>query len=240
MFMAFALGWSPGGQKYNPNTPSDTGNEDYDGYGEDFSIDGLEDQDTGPSFKDTLGWKALDVGESAVWTSIHGTKLTSTRYQVFLAGFMGTLVWYDSKTKAWTVVDTGETLELASVWASSDKYIAVCGEDGLLKRRYDFSATGNPQWYNDDLTTGISTYLESIHGSDDDNLWSVGEEGVILQLEDGSWTNHAPSTVGIAWNPAPDLHSVYVVSPTEATIVGDGVLILYKDGEFTVLNEPFA
>ena len=196
-------------------------------------------EDPGPPFNDTLAWKVLDTGEKEMWNTMTGILNDDESYSVFVAGGFGTVMWYTSTSKKWHHINLAQTVEVKSIWAASEDYIVIAGENGLLKRYFDFSGSDTLEWYNDDLSTGLPTSLESVHGYDKDNIWAVGEGGGVLQFN-GAWKKWTPAEIGVPDSPAPDFNAVLVLGPEKALIAGDGLLVEYNAGTFTVNQTDFA
>jgi hypothetical protein len=207
--------------------------------GGDASTEEIATEDPGPPFNDTLAWKVLDPGEIEMWNTMTGILNDDGSYSVFVGGGFGAVMWYTSAAKKWHHINLAQSVEVKSIWAASEDYIVIAGEDGLLKRYFDFSGSGSLEWYNDDLSTGLSTSLESIHGHDKDNIWAVGEAGGVLQFN-GSWKKWTPAEVGVPDSPAPDFNAVLALGPEKALIAGDGILVEYSAGTFTVNDTEFA
>jgi hypothetical protein len=195
--------------------------------------------DPGPAFKNILAWKVVNTGEKEVWNTLTG-RVTEAGYEVYVGGGFGTVMWFESAKSKWHHVNLAETLSINGLWTDGPDYIAVCGEDGLLKRYYDFSRSGNPDWYNDDLSTGVDSELDSIHGYDRENLWAVGKSGAAVKFDGENWTSFTPAEMGLPNDPAPDLAAVLVLGPEKALIGTEGKLISYDAGAFTANDTDFA
>jgi hypothetical protein len=197
-------------------------------------------EDPGPPFNNQLAWKLLDPGAIEVWNTLTGYTYEDGAYEVYVAGGFGAVAWYDSRDKKWRHANLPETLSINSLWTDGADYIVVAGEDGLLKRRFDFAQNGSLDWYNDDLSTGVDTELEALHGYDRENIWAVGKNGVMIQFGDDSWTVHEPTAAGLPTNPSPDLTAVLAMGPQKALITMEGTLITYDAGAFTKDETTFA
>ena len=190
--------------------------------------------DSGPKFGNVLGWKVVNVGEKEVWNDIYGIDLGGGKYQLFLAGGLGSVLWFDSAKNKWTSVNIGANVDVKSIYAVSPEYMAICGEGGLVKRYFDWKTVGQPEWYDDNLEMGISADLEAIHGTGTDDIWAVGLEASVVHFADGAWQHIQAGNLGLTGTPPPDLHAVLSVSPNKTYIGGDGVFIVYEDGLFSI------
>jgi hypothetical protein len=197
-------------------------------------------EDPGPPFNNQLAWKLLDPGAVEVWNTLTGFTYDDGAYEVYVAGGFGAVAWFDSRDKKWRHANLPETLSVNSLWTDGADYIVVAGEDGLLKRRYDFAQNGSLDWYNDDLSTGVDTELDAVHGYDRENIWAVGQNGVMIQFGDDTWTVHDPVDAGLPTSPAPDLSAVLAMGPQKALITMEGALITYDAGAFTKDETTFA
>lgn len=200
----------------------------------------IPEEDPGPPFNNQLAWKVVDPGALEVWNTLTGMSYDDGAYEVYVAGGFGVIAWFDSRDKKWRHADLPETRSVNSLWTDGPDYILVAGEDGLLKRRFDFARNGELDWYNDDLSTGVTTELEAVHGYDRQNLWAVGSDGVILQFGDDTWTTHSPAAAGFPTSPAPDFTAVLAMGPLKALIATVGTLITYDAGTFTRDDVTFA
>ena len=229
--LAFVWGCPQEGKHFQFDVGDDTGVQDV---GEDGTGPGevTDPVDTGPSFGSIIGWKVVNVGEKEVWNDIYGIDLGGGKYQLYLAGGLGAVVWHDSASNKWTSLNLGANVEVKSIFAISPEYIAICGEGGLVKRYFDWTTTGKASWTND--TSGIAHDLEAIHGTSADDIWAVGLEGSVVHFADGAWQHIQAGSLGLTGTPLPDLLAVFSVSPNKTYIGGDGVFIVYEDGLFTI------
>jgi len=186
-------------------------------------------RDPGPPFDKTLGWKALDTGEDVAWNVLTGLYGSETDWQVFVGGAMGTVLWYDGPKAKWHNVSLASSSEVRGIWAASKDYIVVCGEAGLLKRYYDYSGSGKPEWYNDDVELGTLAEFEAVAGVDKEHFWAVAKGGIIYQHKEGSWKLWKTSDVGMTGSP-PDLYAAAALGPEKAMFAGDEV-VMFQDGE---------
>jgi len=196
--------------------------------------DAVEDatvEDTGPPFNKTLGWKVLNTGANETWNTIYGVELPGGDYQVFVGGALGTVMYYASADKKWHHIDTASSLNVASIWAEDASYVVIAGEGGLLKRYYKYG--DKPDWYNDDLTTGIFKDLNAVHGLKKDALWAVGAKGTILRFNGTEWSKMDPSVLPLP-NDLPDLYSVHVIGPDDVLLGGKGVVAWLHQGTWSV------
>jgi len=240
LFFAY-LGCDTEGQ----NLPSrgddvvDSGGKDH--AGRDDLTEDAEPQDDGPAFDNQLGWKVLNPGVNQTWNSLTGVTLPGGGYRLYAGGF-GIVVRFDGKK--WQTYDVEKSVVVSSIWAQSEEYLVVCGEEGLLKRRFDWKGNGNLDWYNDDEETGVNTDLKSVHAYDKDNIWAVGVNGTVLQYSEETWKKWEPEETGLIGSGTPpsypDMLSVLVLGPHKAMIVGEGMLVTYDAGAFTIDDTTFA
>ena len=224
-----------------PNTPLDTANNTgKDAVTDDKGIVVPPDIDTGPSFNGTLGWKVLNPGVKLTWNTLAGVETDDGNYRIYAGGF-GLVATYDGGY--WETMDVGESLVVYSVWALSENYLAVCGEEGLLKRYYDWKGNGEADWYDDDAEVANKKDLKAVHGYDENNLWAVGANGTVLQYADGEWKKWTAEEIGLAGEGTPpkypDFNAVLVLGPLKAMLVGDGLLVTYEAGVFTINDTDF-
>jgi len=244
LFFLAALACDSEGTNVSGNGDGDDvaegGGDDTPGGGSEDGGADTEPVDDGPPFDDTLAWKVLNPGEKEMWNAMTGIANEDGSYSVFVAGGFGAVMWYNSQSGKWHHINLAQSEEVKSIWAASEDYIAVAGEDGLLKRYYDYSGAGTLEWYNDDLSSGLNSTLESLHGHDKDNLWAVGEAGGVLQLSGDAWKKWSPAEMGVSDSPPPDFNAVLALGPDKALITGDGLIVEYNAGTFTVNDTEFA
>lgn len=198
-----------------------------------------EEPDPGPPFGNTLAWKVLDPGVSVLWNTLIGVTNKDGTYHLFAGGGFGTIMRFDSAKKRWHSLSVTQTVEVNGLWADGLDYLVAVGEEGLLKRYFDFSSSGIPEWYNDDLATGLEVEFEAVSGYDRNNLWAVGAEGTIIRFDGESWTQIPAADAGLTGAPPPTLFAVLALGPEKALIAGDGLLLSYNAGEFTLNQEEF-
>jgi len=208
-----------------------------DGAGEDALEEDIPEP--GPPFDDTLGWKALDPGQSQMWNDISGVAVEGKASRVFVVGGFGAVVSYEPAKRKWRSLNISDTRDVRGVWAAAPNYVTVCGEGGLLKRHFDYSGSGVEEWYNDDLSVGLSLDLEAVDGLAKDVMWAVGRGGTVLQFDGTSWKRWKHADIGFS-EPIPSLYDVEVVTPDKVLMVGDGVLVKYEGGAFTIDATTFA
>jgi len=228
------------GQNVHNGVDSDTRQPTDTSYIGDAEDEDIPVEDPGPPFYNQLAWKVIDPGAIEVWNTLTGMTYEDGAYEVYVAGGFGAVAWYDSRDKKWRHANLPQTLSINSLWSDGLDYIVVAGESGLLKRRFDFAENGTLDWYNDDLSTGVDSELDAVHGYDRDNLWAVGQNGVMLQFSDDTWTTHSPTDAGLPNSPAPDLTAVLALGPQKALITTEGILITYDAGTFTKDEDTFA
>ena len=228
------------GQNVHNGDETDTSQPADTVYLGDAEAEDIPVEDPGPPFNNQLAWKVVDPGALEVWNTLTGMKYEDGAYEIYVAGGFGALTWFDSRDRKWRHANVPETLSINSLWVDGPEYIVVAGEDGLLKRRFDFAENGTLDWYNDDLSTGVDTELDAVHGYDRENLWAVGAGGVMLQFANDTWTLHSPADAGLPNSPPPDLTAVLALGPQKALITAAGMLITYDAGAFTKDETTFA
>jgi len=220
----------------NGNGDDDT-REEGDVRGTEDGAGDLQAVDNGPPFNNTLGWKVLNTGQSETWNTIWGVNLEGGDYQVFVGGALGTVMYYASADDRWHQINLATSLNVNSVWATDATYIVIAGEGGLLKRYFKFA--DKPDWYHDDMTTGVFQDLNSVSGCSKDAIWAVGAHGTILRFDGNEWTKVDAAQVGLGNDP-PDLFAVKVLTPEHVIFGGKGKLVHYENGEWFVDHSNFA
>ncbi len=205
----------------------------------DIRAEDIPEEDPGPPFNNQLAWKVVDPGELVVWNTLMGRTYDDGAYEVYAAGGFGTVAWFDSRTKKWNHPNLAQSLSINALWTDGPDYIVVAGEDGLLKRHFDFARNGTLNWYNDDLSVGIDTELDAVHGYDRENIWAVGQGGAIVQLTGDSWVTHDIGAAGFATSPPPDFTAVLALGPQKSLVAAEGILATFDAGTWTIDAETF-
>lgn len=193
----------------------------------------------GPAFGNDYGFKTLLNQEAITWNRIHGVT-QGHRVYVVAGGTLGTVYLLDEWTQTWTSLSLPNQAEVKGVWMDGPESIAVCGQDGLLRRYRSVSEGGQPFWNLDDAGTGKTETLNAIHGTDIQHLWAVGERSLALRLSNDQWSALEGSALGLPDGQEISLLSVFAVSEDEVYIGGQDVLIHGVAGEFTANLADFA
>ncbi|HUU03386.1 MAG TPA: hypothetical protein VM425_18270 [Myxococcota bacterium] len=139
---------------------------------------------------------------------------------VWAVGHGGTVLRYDGAE--WTDLTAGHRGSLNGVWALSENQAWAVGDGCTILRRDAATRT----WSRDPIA-GCSTNLRDISGSAQDNIWVVGEDGVILKWNGSSWNAVASNTTKI-------LNGVWTLSGQDAWAVGDlGEIVRYQAGQWS-------
>lgn len=114
----------------------------------------------------------------------------------------------------------------------ADPIFFIVGEGGTVQRydvaqnRLDVLIPGAMQRPED---------LNDVFGFAADDVWAVGNAGIILHYDGTRWTEQTPRPVPAATN----LRAIWGASPTDVWAVGDGGTVLHRtgaDGPFTAVT----
>lgn len=160
------------------------------------------------------------------------------RWHRYLAGPLRfRSIWAYSATAAYAVGDEGSiyhfdgktfrpqnstvSANLYSVWGTGDgAHIFVSGASGTIL----YSSDQGKTWVKQN--SGVSNSLRVIRGFDASRVYACGSSGVILYTTDqgSTWTRSANNPADTAND---TLHSLLVLSPTQAFAAGDDGSVLY-------------
>jgi hypothetical protein len=205
-----------------------------DGAGEDGAGGPIEKVE--PYFKGVKGWRVLSCPASDAWQDMDGVTLSGDAYRFYVAGF-GRFVQFNGTQ--WDEHDIGQGALISSIWVESAGFMVIAGDLGLLQQITLKENSGKPD-VTIDSTGLVDQDLTAVHGFDKEHVWAVGKEGAIVELVGGVWTPHKPEELGFTKDNAPDFSAVVVISPDEALIAGDSLVVHYKGGTATVDSTTFA
>ena len=110
-------------------------------------------------------------------------------------------------------------LEFTGVWSAGNGVAFAVGDAGTILRR---AATG--AWTRDDIDlVDGGTFLFGVWGTAPDNVYVVGNQGLLLRFDGTAWRRIPLDTVD-------NLHAVEGTSPSNVVVVGAGGSIFHFDG----------
>lgn len=192
----------------------------------------------GPVFGGEYGFKRLLNEETVSWNAIHGATVGDRTF-VGVAGTLGTVWVLDETMQRWEHLPLDTGAELKGIYVADGDNVAICGQDGLLRRHMVRTEGAEPIWFLDDASTGVTSLLNDIHGVDIRHMWAVGDAAVALSLSGDSWTLHSKTELGLSADSTASLLTVFMVSENEVYIGGEGVLIHGLDGVYTANTTDF-
>ena len=129
-----------------------------------------------------------------------------------------------SAADAWTVMQSGTTENLYSVWGSSCRNVFAVGYNGTILH-YNGST-----WST--MTSGTTMGLNGVWGSSANNVFAVGWSGTILHYDGNTWTKMTNGDTH-------DLAAVWGDSANSVFAVGSMQTILHWDGTtWTAMTTP--
>lgn len=134
---------------------------------------------------------------------------------------------YDPATAAESTIATRTTSRGRSLWvALAISLAAACGVEGQpavqrLPRSFDTFA----------LDTTPHGALHALWGSADDDIWAVGEAGLVLHFDGRRWARVETPTLRT-------LRAVHGCAPDDVWIVGSDVVLHYDGGAWQRVSTP--
>lgn len=143
--------------------------------------------------RDDSGWRPVYVGSREDWwAGVSG----NSPADVYVVGRAGKALHYDGAQ--WQPLTTMTDFHLNAVWASPERVVAV-GDGAIVEWKY-----GVPS-----LMTGNIPFspLNDVWGSASDDIFAVGENGVIIHFDGTSWQpmeSGVTTTLASVWGTAHD------------------------------------
>jgi hypothetical protein len=156
------------------------------------------------------------ISGAATFNAVWGASATD----VYAVGTGATIVHYDGST--WTPVANPGTGSFGAVWGGGG-HVFAAGTSIVHANGGAFATT----------TTPLATTVRGLWGSAGDDVFAVGDAGVILHWDGVSWTQMIASTTA--------LHGVGGSGAAEVIAVGDGgVISRYTGAGWATANSPVA
>jgi len=153
-------------------------------------------------------WSVEDVG-----TSNHEGVGGTGPGEVIVVGWGGS--WhYDGSD--WSFEEPPGNVRLNDVYVDGSEAVAV-GEDGAVVRR-----SGDGTWTAVTVDTTVS--LHGVSGTSMDDVWGVGNDGVVIHYDGSDWTTTTIGTSQALW-------AVYAAESDKVCVVGSGGVARRWDGE---------
>jgi len=190
--------------------------------------------DTGPPWDwwdgDLLVWRAEQIPLQEVFHDISGVE-DDAGYAVFVVGFRGAVVRYDSAEGMWADVSPATNRSVEGVWAAGPDLTWICGEQGLLMRYQAPPGATYPEWVDETDPLREET-LRDVHGSGPDDVWAVGDGGLVLRNQGDGWVEIPSADLRIPDTLSGDLNAVYARGPDDVWIAGQGTVIRWNGIEW--------
>ncbi len=202
--------------------------------GPNADIDAFGGSDAGPGEDwwsgGVLGWRAEEIPIREAFFAISGVD-NGPGYVVYVAGFRGAVLRYDSATGVWTDVSPTTTKAIRGIWAVGPKQVFICGDEGLLMRYEVPPGATYPEWTDASDPLPKET-LHAVHGTGPDDVWVVGDNGLVLRNQGAGWVSIPKADLLIPEDDTSDLHAVYARAPDDVLVSGEGMVIWWNGTEW--------
>ena len=130
-----------------------------------------------------------------------------------------------------------ECVKLRAVWVESSERQWFAGDEGKVFRT-DTSSGGDGEAPGrlrlDELNSRSLRRLNGLWGFDGNDVWAVGDQGVLRHWNGQGWSVIASPVLG-------DLHGAWGARPDDVWAVGDDGTVIHWDGAgWTVIDVPFS
>lgn len=164
-------------------------------------------------------------------SSLYGVSF-SGRADGWAVGRFGVILYSDDCGKTWKHQRSGTTKALSAVSAADSSHAFAVGNGGIVLATSDRGRTWQPQ------ASGTMNHLLDVQALSPSDALAVGAFGTLLSTTDGGsmwvkralkWSSLIPKVIKDTGPVAPNLNSVFFVSPAQGWIVGEFGLILHTD-----------
>lgn len=159
------------------------------------------------------GWYAQTSNTAR---NLHGVFFQPDGRTGFAVGALGTLLRTLDAGATWSVLTSGTSNDLQSVWFTSASNGWIAGNGGVVLK----TVNGGTSWVRD-LTVGASENLMCVRFADASHGWFVGASGVVVRTANGgaTWSRTHPTAVQLNGVAFADTLNGWAVGAT-GTILG--------------------
>ena len=182
-----------------------------------------------------LGWRADEIPIQEAFFAISGVD-NGPGYMVYVGGFRGAVLRYDSATEAWADVSPTTTKAIRGIRAMGPEQVIICGDEGLLMRYEAPPGATYPEWTDASDPLRKET-LHAVHGTGPDDLWVVGDDGLVLHNTGAGWEQVPKTDLGLEEGDTRSLNAVWALAPDDVLVGGERWLTRW-DG--TTWNKVFS